>query len=112
MVQPVLAPRGGEASREAAFGELTSRPDFELRTLAADTGGRAFFPSAVGELAAVYDSIASELAHQYSLGYLSSKSTADGKFRRILVRVLAPGLRWRARSGYLAGRVTRTFSDR
>jgi len=101
----VIAPRPTKTDRElqeSAFGESTTQQDYELRTLSTETGGRAVFPSQLGELATVYKSIADELAHQYSLGYQSSNRASDGSFRRISVRVLAPGLTWRARAGYLA----------
>jgi VWFA-related protein len=88
--------------REAIFGESTMKQDFELRRIALETGGRAFFPVKLHELSGVYADIASELAHQYSLGYQSTNLTHDGAFRRIALRIVAPGVTWRARSGYLA----------
>jgi Ca-activated chloride channel homolog len=90
------------AQRELAFGETSLQQDFELRRLAIETGGRAFFPVRLQELAGVYDTIALELAHQYSLGYQSTNSTGAGAFRRIGLRVAAPGVQWRTRSGYIA----------
>lgn len=100
-----IAPRPSatiKAQRELVFGESTREQDFELRKLAAESGGRAFFPVTLTELAGVYDSIAAELAHQYSLGYQSTNSDFDGEFRRIGLRVHAPGVTWRTRSGYIA----------
>jgi Ca-activated chloride channel family protein len=100
-----IAPRPSatiKAQREAIFGESTREQDFELRRLAGDTGGRAFFPVTLHELAGVYEAIANELAHQYSLGYQSSHPQSDGAFRRIALRVAAPNVTWRTRAGYLA----------
>ena len=100
-----IAPRPSatiKAQREATFGETTHEQDFELRKLAVETGARAFFPMALHELAGVYDDIANELAHQYSLGYQSTDPPAGGEFRRIGLRVLAPGVKWRTRAGYVA----------
>lgn len=100
-----IAPRPTQtirAQREAAFGENTREQDFELRRLAAETGARAFFPVVLQELAGVYEDIANELAHQYLLGYESSNASLDGAFRRIGLRVGAPGVKWRTRAGYLA----------
>jgi Ca-activated chloride channel family protein len=91
-----------KAQREVVFGETTHEQDFELRKLATDTGARAFFPVTLQELAGVYDDIANELAHQYSLGYQSTNDKLDGSFRRIVLRVVAPGVKWRARAGYIA----------
>jgi Ca-activated chloride channel family protein len=90
-----------KAHREAVFGETTHEQDFELRRLAAETGARAFFPVALHELAGVYDDIANELAHQYSIGYQPVHPARAGEFRRVGVRVVAPGVKWRTRTGYL-----------
>ncbi len=91
-----------KAHREAVFGENTREQDFELRRLAAETGGREFFPVVLQELAGVYQNIANELGHQCSLGYESSNVQLDGGFRRIGLRIGAPGVTWRTRAGYLA----------
>ena len=99
-----IAPRPSstiKAQREATFGETTHEQDFELRKLASETGARAFFPAALHELAGVYDDIANELAHQYSLAYQSTNPPPAGEFRRIGLRVLAPGVKWRTRTGYV-----------
>lgn len=102
-----IAPRPSrtiKAQREAVFGETTHLQDFELRQLANETGARAFFPVAVQELSGVYDDIANELAHQYSLGYESTNTQSANLFRRIALKVLAPGVKWRTRAGYLVER--------
>jgi Ca-activated chloride channel homolog len=100
-----IAPRPPAKVRvlhERIFGQSTSQQDFELRKLALETGGRAFFPVALEELSGVYGDIASELAHQYSIGYQSTNPAHDGAFRRIALKVAAPGVTWRARTGYIA----------
>jgi Ca-activated chloride channel family protein len=100
-----IAPRPSatiKAQREAIFGENTHMQDFELRKLAAETGARSFFPVSLNELAGVYDDIANELAHQYSLGYQPTNPAREGEFRQIGLRVLAPGVKWRTRAGYIA----------
>ena len=99
-----IAPRPTSSirtQRETLFGETTHVQDFELRKLAAESGARAFFPVTLHELAGVYDDIAKELAYQYSLGYQSSHPPRDGEFRRVALRVAAPGVRWRTRTGYM-----------
>ena len=106
-----IAPRPSatiKAQRESVFGETTHEQDFELRKLAAESGARAFFPVVLHELAGVYDDIANELAHQYSLGYQSTNPVRDGEFRRIGLRVTAPGVKWRTRTGYVASPDTAT----
>jgi Ca-activated chloride channel homolog len=102
-----IAPRPSatiKAQREVVFGESTHVVDFELRKLASETGARAFFPVALHELAGVYDDIANELAHQYSLGYQSTNTMHDREYRQIALRVLAPGVKWRTRTGYVVPR--------
>ena len=103
-----IAPRPTQATkamREHLYGESTMQADFELKQLAAETGGRSFFPVTLLDLTGVYDDIATELAHQYSLGYQSSNAAHDGHFRRIALKIASPGLQWRTRAGYLAERV-------
>ena len=79
--------------------------EFALRQLAQETGGQAFFPMEIGQLAGVYRSIAHELASQYALGYTPKIVRNDGVFRRIVVRVTdRPDVRVRTRSGYIPER--------
>ena len=66
--------------------------EFVLRQLSQETGGRAFFPANVGELAAIYDQIADELSSQYTVGYTSRNTRRDGAWRRVVVRVNRPNL--------------------
>ena len=76
--------------------------EFVLRTLARDTGGRAFFPAKIDDLADVYAQIADELASQYTLGYTSSNPKHDGAWRRLNVRVSRPSNTARTKNGYYA----------
>lgn len=94
--------------REHFYGESTTLADFELKKLAAETGGRSFFPLSLVELSGVYDAIASELANQYSLAYQSTNQQRNGTFRRIALKILTPGLTWRTRAGYIADRASAT----
>ena len=80
-----------------------SEAEFSMKELSMLTGARAFFPTAITELAGVYGLIAEELATQYSLGYSPANSRRDSAFRRIDVRIDRPGIRARTRTGYLAG---------
>jgi Ca-activated chloride channel family protein len=84
-----------------------SQSEFAMKALAQETGARSFFPTHITELAAVYGSIAEELANQYAIGYSSKNPRRDGAFRRVIVRVAErPDARTRTRSGYMASRVT------
>jgi Ca-activated chloride channel homolog len=76
-----------------------------LKTLAEETGGRAYFPSKVEELEGVYTEIAQELKSQYYLTYEPTNNVWDGRWRRIkLEGVSGKGLEIRTRSGYYAVR--------
>jgi Ca-activated chloride channel family protein len=76
--------------------------EFVLRQLAQETGGRAFFPEQISDLASVYGQISDELSSQYSVGYVSRNSKRDGAFRRVVVRVARPKLTARTKQGYYA----------
>jgi Ca-activated chloride channel family protein len=97
---------------------LRNRPDgsalqaaYAMRALARDTGARSFFPARVEELPAIYREIAQELANQYELGYLPSRSGTRGSFKRVTVHVEKAVAR--TRSGYYAdqGSITPTPPD-
>jgi Ca-activated chloride channel family protein len=75
--------------------------EYAMRALARDTGGRFFVPRHVDELPAIYADIAHELANQYELGYLPSRSGTVGGFKRVTVHV--QNAVTRTRSGYYAG---------
>ena len=76
--------------------------EFVMRTLAQETGGRAFFPAKIEDLEGVYKQIADELASQYTLGYTSANPRRDGAWRRIVVQVSRPNITPRTKRGYYA----------
>ena len=78
------------------------RGDAVLKRLAEETGGRAFFPFSVGDLAHNFQEISRELRSQYSLAYVSSNTAHDGTFRRITIDPLEKNVRVRAKTGYFA----------
>ena len=89
-----------------------SQTDFGLRTLAEETGARAFFPTTGTEMKHVYAAIASELASQYAIGYTSRNPHQDGAWRKVLVRIGSrPGVRSRTRTGYFAAGVLASLRD-
>ena len=90
--------RAGDPSETRGFKEA----EFALRQLAQETGGRAFFPNQIGELAKVYGQISDELSSQYTVGYTSRNPKRDGAWRRIVVRVNRPQLAARTKQGYFA----------
>jgi len=84
-----------------AFGR--TRPPL-LAELAVLTGGRSFLLKDPRELERTLSEIAKELRYQYLLGY-APVDPVDGaapEWRSIRVAVKKPGLRVRARDGYLA----------
>jgi Ca-activated chloride channel family protein len=79
-----------------------SEADYAMKTLARETGAQSFFPGPV-DLKGVYSRIATELANQYSIGYVPANARPDGRFRRIIVQIVTrPELRPRTRQGYTA----------
>jgi VWFA-related protein len=76
--------------------------EFAMRQLAQGSGGRAFFPLRIEDLAGVYSQIADELASQYTLGYAPANARRDGAWRRIAVLVDRPNVTTRAKQGYYA----------
>jgi len=76
--------------------------EFVMRTLAQETGGRAFFPARIDDLAGVYAQIADELASQYTLGYTSGNQRRDGAWRRLVVQVSRASITPRTKKGYYA----------
>lgn len=76
--------------------------EFVLRTLSQETGGRVFFVEDVGQLPAIYQRIADELANQYTIAYSSKNLKRDGAWRAIVVRVERPNTVARTKRGYFA----------
>jgi Ca-activated chloride channel homolog len=75
-----------------------------LEELAAATGGRSFSPANQRTVGEVLQRISAEIRHTYTLAY-EPERVPDGSFRRVVVRVTAPGERRveaRTRHGYLA----------
>lgn len=62
-------------------------PRLELAKLAEITGASAHFPTNVEECQETMRTIASEVGHQYSLGYYPSDAKNDGKWRKLQVAV-------------------------
>ena len=62
----------------------------QLKTFAAITGGRAWFPRFDGEIPSIMQDVATSLRNQYSIAYSPSNTTLDGKYRKIKVELVAP----------------------
>jgi len=80
-----------------------------LETLAAESGGRAFFPKNNSELPIAVEEIARAMRAQYVLGYTPTNAAHDGSFRKLKVSVNAPAgrkLLVTTRAGYKAPGMT------
>jgi hypothetical protein len=64
------------------------------------TGGVYYEANLLDDLPGVFQQIAEELRHQYTLGYYPSNTQRDSRYRRIKVKVNRPGASVRARPGY------------
>lgn len=63
--------------------------DNQLRYISEYTGGAAYFPRLDSEVPSIVNNINSLLRSQYSIGYVSSNTRKDDKFRKIKVEVQA-----------------------
>jgi Ca-activated chloride channel family protein len=77
-----------------------------LDELAGVSGGKAFFPRSAAEMDDIFEQIALELRHQYSIGYKPESFTNNGKWHKIKVKVTPPRglprLFVRSKDGYYA----------
>ena len=64
--------------------------DNEMRTFAAMTGGRAYFPRFDAEYAEDFQDIASDIRNEYSISYHPTNAKLDGTYRKLKVQVVAP----------------------
>src|SRR5580658_6909262 len=115
------APPGGDATTGASVGSSMFRGASVFRqtdqrdasrdtlyTLASDTGGKAFFDE--GDLSAIYKEVQADTSGYYLIGYLSTNSKMDGKWRRIRVKVDAPGAKIHWREGYYGPKDYKIFN--
>lgn len=104
-IYPIVLQSRYAATRATTQGQrrFYSEAEYSMRMLAQETGAQAYFPLQVIELKGIYANIAQELSSQYSLAYSPHNGRADGRFRRILVRIATrPELKLRTRTGYTA----------
>jgi Ca-activated chloride channel homolog len=84
-------------------GTVDRKEDKELKRLAEETGGRAFFTAEVIELEKSLTQITRELRNQYMIAYEPTNNNYDGKERRIEVKLPNhKGLKVRTKTGYKA----------
>ena len=77
-----------------------------LDELSSVTGGKSFYPQSDVEMDEIFERIALELRHQYSIGYTPKDFEPNGKWRKVKTKVKPPRglprLTVRAREGYYA----------
>jgi VWFA-related protein len=84
-----------------------------LKKIAKASSGESYFPTSLENLRSVWPRIASAIRGQYTIGYISSDSSRDGRYRK--VKITAVGRRGklldvRARPGYIAGKPQASLS--
>lgn len=84
--------------------ETFSGPDqlefMTMKSLAAETGGRAFFNT--NDIGGAVRAAIDDSRVSYELGYYPGTGNWDGTFHRIKVKINRPGVSVRTRNGYLA----------
>ena len=76
--------------------------DKVLQRIADATGGRAFQPFQLEQVADAFLQIQDDLRSQYELSYRPQAFVHDGRFRTIEISALRKGLKVRSRNGYYA----------
>jgi Ca-activated chloride channel homolog len=66
----------------------TLQAENALKTIAQYSGGQAYFPRFEQELPADYQQIAEQLRRQYSLGFVPTNATRDGRFHKLKVDII------------------------
>ena len=74
--------------------------DKNLKMLAEATGGRAFFPFKLQDLADAFHDIQEELRSQYVVAYKPDQFFANGEFRAVKITMSDKKFRVRAKRGY------------
>jgi Ca-activated chloride channel family protein len=86
--------------------KMVRRSTKELKDLAEVTGGMAYFPETLNDVAPVCEQVARDIRNQYTLGYYPTNPQKDGTFRPVNVQLVSTGghgkLSVRTRTGYYA----------
>ncbi len=76
------------------------RGDKILEHFAEETGGKAFFPFKIQDVADAFSQIQDELRSQYAVSYKPADFAANGKYRKIEIMADNKKYKVRARKGY------------
>jgi VWFA-related protein len=79
------------------------RGDKAIRQMVDETGGRAYYPTKISELAAEFKKIEDELRSQYALAY-APINPFDGTYRKLRVDMVDKKFKARTRAGYIASK--------
>jgi VWFA-related protein len=92
---PIYAMSIGQVTRimnEGRMGAITNmdylQADNALKTFAADSGGKAYFPRFDGEMPSMFQDVSQRMRHQYTLGFVSTNPNKDGKWRKVKIDVV------------------------
>jgi Ca-activated chloride channel homolog len=80
------------------------RGDKVLEHFADETGGKAFFPFKIQDVADAFSQIQDELRSQYAIAYKPADFLSNGKYRAIDIMAINKKYKVRARKGYYAPR--------
>jgi VWFA-related protein len=83
---------------------LKLRGDKILEHFADETGGKAFFPFKIQDVADAFSQIQDELRSQYAVSYKPADFAPNGKYRKIEIMADNKKYKVRARKGYYAPR--------
>jgi Ca-activated chloride channel family protein len=82
------------------LSNIQDQGDKNLKLLADSTGGRAFFPFKLQDLADAFHDIREELRSQYSVSYKPDQFFTNGQYRPIQISMGEKKFRVRAKKGY------------
>jgi VWFA-related protein len=71
-----------------------------MATLSSDTGGKAFFDS--NDFAPAFAQVQRDTSAYYAIGFHSTDSARDGKYRKLTIKINRPGVKLEYRPGYYA----------
>ena len=71
-----------------------------MATLSSDTGGKAFFDS--NDFAPAFAQVQRDTSAYYAVGFHSTNSARDGRYRKLTIKINRPGVKLEYRPGYYA----------
>jgi VWFA-related protein len=71
-----------------------------MATLSTDTGGKAFFDS--NDFAPAFAQVERDTSAYYAIGFRSTNTARDGKYRKLTIKIDRPGIKLEYRPGYYA----------